>query len=156
MVGHCWLFGRMQKVSKKSEMFSAPSYKMGKFFLALTKNICGWGEYIPWKIMMQIQTTKKFLGSGNKREKHTKSFFFFVWDLYSLCFIQGVFKSYLKKSPSPRARIKGFRIMNYKPFFRWGTHLYMSLFLSVCPSDCSAPYLRNHTSSDHNLWYTFV
>ena len=34
-----------------------------------------------------------------------------------------------------------------------GTHLYMSLFF-VCPSICPAPYLRNHTSSDHNFWYT--
>ena len=36
--------------------------------------------------------------------------------------------------------------------FRWSTHLYMSLFLSVC---CTA-YLRNRTSSGHNFWYTYV
>ena len=44
--------------------------------------------------------------------------------------------------------------------FRWGTHLYMSLFPSVCLSVglsiCCAPYLRNLTSSDHNFWYTYV
>ena len=40
--------------------------------------------------------------------------------------------------------------------FRWGTHLYMSFFLSVCLSICCAPYLRNHTSSDHNFWYTYI
>ena len=48
--------------------------------------------------------------------------------------------------------------------FRWGTHLFMSLFPSVRPSvhpsvDPSvhcAPYLRNHTSYDHNFWYTCV
>ena len=33
--------------------------------------------------------------------------------------------------------------------FRWGTHLYMSLFLSVCPSICRASYFRNCTSCDH-------
>ena len=36
----------------------------------------------------------------------------------------------------------------------------MSLFLSVClsirPSVSRAPYLRNHTSSNHNFWYTHV
>ena len=45
-------------------------------------------------------------------------------------------------------------------FFRWGTHLYMSLFPSVCPSVhpsiCHAPYLRNRTSSNHNFWDTYV
>ena len=44
--------------------------------------------------------------------------------------------------------------------FRWGIHLYMSLFpsvsLSVCLSVCCTPYLRNHTSSNHNFWYTCV
>ena len=39
--------------------------------------------------------------------------------------------------------------------FGWGTHLYMSLFLSICLSVCCAPYLRNHTYlSDHIYWYT--
>ena len=45
-------------------------------------------------------------------------------------------------------------------FFRWGTHLYMSLFPSVCPSVClsvcRAAYFRNRTLSDHNFWYTYV
>ena len=45
-------------------------------------------------------------------------------------------------------------------FFRWGTHLHMSLFSSVRPSVrlpvCHAPYLRNRTSSNHNFWYTCV
>ena len=44
-------------------------------------------------------------------------------------------------------------------FFRWGTHLYMSLLsvhLSVCLSVCCAPYLKNHVSSNHNFWYTCV
>ena len=44
--------------------------------------------------------------------------------------------------------------------FSQGTHLYMSLFLSACPSVCPyiccAPYLRNCTSCDHNSWYTWV
>ena len=43
-------------------------------------------------------------------------------------------------------------------FFRWGTHLYMSLFpqvgLSVCLSICRAPHFRNHTSCDHQFRYT--
>ena len=37
--------------------------------------------------------------------------------------------------------------------FRWGTHLYVSLFLSVCPSVSCTPYLKNRTSSN-NFWYT--
>ena len=36
--------------------------------------------------------------------------------------------------------------------FSWGTHLYMSLL----PSVRRAPYLRNHTLSDHSFWYTCV
>ena len=47
---------------------------------------------------------------------------------------------------------------------RWVTHLSMSLFpsfhlpvcLSVCPSICRTPYLKNRTSSNHNFWYTCV
>ena len=46
------------------------------------------------------------------------------------------------------------------PIFRWGTHLYMSLFPSVRPSVRPsvhrAPYLRNCTSFNHNFWYTCV
>ena len=38
--------------------------------------------------------------------------------------------------------------------FRWGTHLYMSLFPSVCPSVRRAPYPRNRTSCGHNFWCT--
>ena len=44
--------------------------------------------------------------------------------------------------------------------FRWDTHLYMPLFpfvrSSVRPSVCRTPYLRNHTSSNHQFWYTCV
>ena len=40
--------------------------------------------------------------------------------------------------------------------FRWGTHLYISLFpsghLSVRLSICRAPYFRNCTSCDHYFW----
>ena len=43
-----------------------------------------------------------------------------------------------------------------KHVFRWGTHLYMSFFLPVHSSICCAPYLRKHTSCDHNFWYTCV
>ena len=32
----------------------------------------------------------------------------------------------------------------------------LSICLSVCLSVCHAPYLRNHTSCNHNLWYTFA
>ena len=39
---------------------------------------------------------------------------------------------------------------------RWGTHLYISLFPSIHPSVFCAPYLRNHTSSNHNFWCTCV
>ena len=40
--------------------------------------------------------------------------------------------------------------------FRWGTHFYMSFFLSVCPSICHTPHLRNHMSFDHTFWCTYV
>ena len=41
--------------------------------------------------------------------------------------------------------------------FKWNTHLYVSLFLSVCCSaHPSAPYLRNRTLCDHNFFYTCV
>ena len=40
--------------------------------------------------------------------------------------------------------------------FRWATHLYKSLFPSIHPSVCHAPYLKNSTSFDHNFWYTRV
>ena len=44
--------------------------------------------------------------------------------------------------------------------FRWGTHLYMSLFpsihLSVHPFNCHAPCLRNCTSSDNYFWEFLV
>ena len=40
--------------------------------------------------------------------------------------------------------------------FRWGTHLYMSLFLSIHLSVCRVLYLRNRTSSHHNFWYTYL
>ena len=43
-----------------------------------------------------------------------------------------------------------------KIFFRWGTHLSMSLFPSVPLSIRHAPYLRNRTSPDHNFWYPCV
>ena len=45
-------------------------------------------------------------------------------------------------------------------FCFWMTHLYMSHFPlvhpSVCPSICSARYLRNQTSSNHNLFFLVV
>ena len=41
--------------------------------------------------------------------------------------------------------------------FRWDTHLYVSLFLSVRLSVRCAPYLRNRTWSDHNnFWFMQV
>ena len=41
--------------------------------------------------------------------------------------------------------------------FKWNTHLYVSLFLSVCCSaHPSAPYLSNRTLCDHNFFYTCV
>ena len=47
---------------------------------------------------------------------------------------------------------------NIDVFIRWGTHLYMSLFLSVrlsIRSPCTTS-LRNCTSSNHNFWHTRV
>ena len=49
-----------------------------------------------------------------------------------------------------------FSNLNWNQFFEWGTHLYMLLFLSTHPPIHCTPYLWNHTSSDHNLWYTCV
>ena len=60
-------------------------------------------------------------------------------------------------------QVNGNSDTNWVDGFRWGTHLYMSLFPSVRPSvspsvHCtwSRPYLRNRTSSDHSFWYTYV
>ena len=40
--------------------------------------------------------------------------------------------------------------------FRWGTHLYMSLFPSVRPSVRRAPYLRNRTSSGYMEFFCIL
>ena len=45
---------------------------------------------------------------------------------------------------------------SFSSFFRWATHLYMSLFLSVRPSIRRAAYLRNCTSSGLNFRYTYA
>ena len=34
--------------------------------------------------------------------------------------------------------------------------LHVTVSIHLCPSVCCAPYLRNCTSSDHNLWYTYI
>ena len=47
-------------------------------------------------------------------------------------------------------------ISTRQTFFRWGTHLYMSLFPFVCPSVCCAPYLKNSIAYDHDFGYTCV
>ena len=41
-------------------------------------------------------------------------------------------------------------------FFSWSTHVFLFFCLSVHPSVCCTPCLRNHTSCDHNFWYTYV
>ena len=45
---------------------------------------------------------------------------------------------------------------SYYFLFRWGTHLHISLFPSVCPSVHCGPCFRNCTSCDHYFWYTCV
>ena len=53
--------------------------------------------------------------------------------------------------------------LKFYSLFRWGTHLYVLLFLSACQSVCLSvslsihctPYLRNHTSSDHMQVFFF-
>ena len=40
-------------------------------------------------------------------------------------------------------------------YFQVG-HPALDVTFSVCPSICRTPYLSNHTSSDHNFWYTYV
>ena len=53
----------------------------------------------------------KFVRVGDQKweilEISQNHFFFFggAWDLYSLFFIQGVFKSHIKKSPPPKVPI---------------------------------------------------
>ena len=91
-----------QKVPKKFEIFPAPSCRIQKKFSPPQKKyICGYREYIPWKIMIQIQTTTYLLGQGTKSEKLQKfqSESFFLLEICIQFFIQGVFKSHLKKSP---------------------------------------------------------
>ena len=48
------------------------------------------------------------------------------------------------------------RFPDLPEFFRWDTHLYMSLFLSTCLSvhPSHTIFFRNHC--DHNFWYTCV
>ena len=53
----------VQKVSKKFEIFPAPSFKTQKKYLAPHKRISvGRGEYKPWRIRIQILTTRNLLG----------------------------------------------------------------------------------------------
>ena len=62
--------------------------------------------------------------------------------------------------PCSREKSNGWGGEDIYLIFRWGTLLYMSLFLSVHLSVGlsirHAAYLRNRTSSDHNIWYTYV
>ena len=53
----------IQKVPKKFKIFPTPSYKKQKKDLARHKKIyMGRGEYIPWKVRIQIKTTRNLLG----------------------------------------------------------------------------------------------
>ena len=78
-----------------------------------------------------------------------------------LCFIMIVEK---KSSHKKLAHKKAGTWYLHLPIFRWGTHLYMLLFPSVCPSVrpyvcppiCRTPYLRNRTLSNHNFWCTCI
>ena len=61
---------------------------------------------------------QKFIGVGDQHSL----FFFFAWDLYSLFFILGVFKSHLKKSPPPKVPIPTqnlFKSLLYKCSEKW-------------------------------------
>ena len=49
----------------------------------------------------------------------------------------------------------GMHIYN-KWFFRWDTHIYMSIFLSVRLPVCLSTYLMNCTPCDYNLSCTYV
>ena len=51
-------------------------------------------------------------------------------------------------------------IFNSIYFFRWGTHLYMSLFplvrLSICPSRTMNHVVRNSIAYDYDFWHTIL
>ena len=82
----------IQKVPKKFGIFPACSYKTGKKNQPPTHKKYLWvggGGYIPWKIMIQIQSTTNLLGQRTKSQKlqklQSESFFFclrFVFTIF--------------------------------------------------------------------------
>ena len=54
---------KYRRSQKKFEIFQAPSYKKQKKIIAPSKKmLVGDWEYIPWKMRIQIQTSRKLLG----------------------------------------------------------------------------------------------
>ena len=92
-----------QKVPKKFEIFPAPSCRIQKKFSPPQKKyICGYREYIPWKIMIQIQTTTYLLGQGTKSEKLQKlrlGSFFWLRFVFTIFYTESFQVPPKKKSP---------------------------------------------------------
>ena len=91
-----------------------------------------------------------YLFESEGREKQDYDFVAFFFFLFK----------FLKLLESLLSTLACFQIMinsiGVMLLFRWGTPLYMSFFLPICLSVHRAPYLRNCTSSDHNILYTYV
>ena len=92
----------MQKFPKKSEIFPAPSYKTwAKKYLPPTKKYFRVGGVYTMENKDANADYLKVVGVGDLKweivEIRISISFFFAWDLYSQFFIQGVFKSHLKK-----------------------------------------------------------
>ena len=122
MIGHWWLYGRkwprpplpkrklglpsIQEVHKKFEIFPGPSCKTRKNLAPPPpqKKILWLGGVYTMEDKDTNTDCQKFVRVGDQKwdiVEITIGIIFFTWDLYSLCFIQGVFKSHLKKITPP-------------------------------------------------------
>ena len=94
MIGHWWLYGRKWSSSPlpnrklgspnteaPQEIWNLPSPRKTrkKNSLPQKKIFVGRGDYVPWKIRIQIQTTVKLRNCRNYNQDN-----FFPWDLYSI------------------------------------------------------------------------
>ena len=94
------------------EVLSNPQYRMAprklKFYQPLALRYKKrFSSSIPWKIRIHRQTTRKLLWQGTKTEKcrdnsQLELFLSFEIDIHYFLYIQGIFKSHLKKITPPK------------------------------------------------------
>ena len=135
-----WEYFKCVKVSKfkMSKAFKSYPFISDNFFLIIVEHMCmhhKWYSSLLFRNMIKLMFRNMI---GHVTRHHLKHF----------CSQSG---------PLVPEKIWNYKwIISFFFFFRWGHHLYMSLFpsvcSSVCPSLCCAPYPRNHTSSNHNFW----